>query len=80
MVLSNESERWDRSDKFKGVTESPTRMAPRRAHVHAERNCGIRLGIENTTNVVWDKKDHKVGCVSVCSKGVRVRGMSTEKA
>jgi hypothetical protein len=49
-------------------------MAPRYAHIHVVGDWGIRLGKGNITIDVWDKKDRKVGSVSVGSKGVRVSG------
>ena len=49
-------------------------MAPRYAHVHVEGDLGIRFGRGNITIEVWDKRDRKVGIVSIGQAGVRVRG------
>jgi hypothetical protein len=54
-------------------------MAPRYAHVHVEGDWGIRLGKGTITIEVWDKKDRKVGTVSIGQAGVRVRGKTRRK-
>jgi hypothetical protein len=54
-------------------------MAPRYAHVHVEGDWGIRLGKGNITIEVWDKKDRKVGTISIGSSGVRVQGKTRRK-
>jgi hypothetical protein len=57
----------------------PRRMAPRYAHVHVEGDWGIRLGKGNITIEVWDRKDRKVGIVSIGSSGIRIRGKTRRK-
>jgi len=47
--------------------------------VHVEGDWGIRLGKTNITIGVRDKKNHKVGTVSIGSSGVRVRGKTRRK-
>ncbi|MGB6442942.1 MAG: hypothetical protein WBF81_06570 [Thermoplasmata archaeon] len=54
-------------------------MAPRYAHVHVAGDWGIRLGKGTITIEVWDKKDRKIGTVTVGSRGVAVRGMTRRK-
>jgi hypothetical protein len=54
-------------------------MAPRYAHVHVEGDWGIRLGKGAITIEVWDKKDRKVGTVSIGSSRVSVRGKTRRK-
>jgi hypothetical protein len=54
-------------------------MATRYAHVHVDGDWGIRLGKGNITIEIWDKKDRRVGTVSIGSSGVQVRGKTRRK-
>ena len=49
-------------------------MSPRYAHVHVEGDWGIRLGKGHITIEVWDKRDRRVGSVTVGQVGVSVGG------
>ena len=49
-------------------------MAPRYAHVHVEGDWGIRLGKGNITVEVWNKRDRRIGSVSIGNAGVSVGG------
>jgi len=49
-------------------------MATRYAHVHVDGDWGIRLGKENITIEICDKKDRRVGSVTIGQVGVGVGG------
>jgi hypothetical protein len=49
-------------------------MATRYAHVHVDGDWGIRLGKGNITIEIWDKKDRRVGSVTIGQVGVSVGG------
>ena len=55
-------------------------MAPRYAHVHVEGDWGIRLGKGNITIDVWDKRDRRVGSVTIGQAGVSVGGARGRRA
>jgi hypothetical protein len=49
-------------------------MATRYAHVQVDGDWGIRLGKGNITIEIWDKKDRRVGSVTIGQVGVSVGG------
>ena len=54
-------------------------MAPARTRVHVKGDYGVRLGHGNITIDVWDKKDRKVGTVTIGQSGVQVKGKTRRK-
>jgi hypothetical protein len=54
-------------------------MPAARTHVRVKGDYGVRLGHGDITIDVWDKKDRKVGSVTIGQSGVQVKGKTHRK-